>query len=223
MPARPYQVSNRQLAVNHAGLANMLSYQEMKALKELKNDIELAITRGSAISGTTTVAPQTAGFLNKLVTYFTSSSGTTLTEKVFNDILTLSYSTPAKIREVYGNMQVKRTINGFVGGTTTKYVMANDKRLAAVIDTYESQMGVQAIFLSRYQLQAASVGAQGNSWMAIDPDKFNIAWLIPPKTETLGLDGDRQRKFVHCEFGLLARSEKGGVGATGHVANIVST
>lgn len=145
------------------------------------------------------------------------------TEKVFNDILTLNYATPANIREVYGNMQVKRTLNGFTGGNATKYVMQSDKKLTQPVNVYESEMGIQSIFTSRYQLQAASIGAQGNSWIAIDPDKFNVAWLIPPKTEELGLDGDRKRKFVHCEFGLLVRSEKGGVGATGHVANITST
>jgi len=44
-----FWVSGRQLAVRHAGLANMLSYQEMKQAKVMKLDIELAMHRGSAI------------------------------------------------------------------------------------------------------------------------------------------------------------------------------
>src|SRR5206468_7632348 len=63
-----FQVSGRQQAVVHAGLANMLSYQEMKKAKELKTDIELSLHRGSAVSGDTNVARQFVGFLNKLST-----------------------------------------------------------------------------------------------------------------------------------------------------------
>jgi len=86
----------------------------------------------------------------------------------------------------------------------------------------ESEMGIQAIFKSRYQLQAASVGAQGNSFVAIDPDFFQIGWLRPVQSTVLGLDGDRLRKMIVGERTLIVRSEKAGVGGTGYVANIPS-
>lgn len=105
-----FQVSNRQLAVNHAGLANMLSYQEMKALKALKTDLELAITRGSAVSGTTTVAAQTAGILNSLVTYFTASSGTTL--KIFREPrIRKGPRTLGELRETLGTIRARVILN----------------------------------------------------------------------------------------------------------------
>ena len=56
------------------------------------------------MSGTASVAPQLAGMLNRLTTNFTSSSGTTLTETVYNDLITLAYTNPVNIRETYGNM-----------------------------------------------------------------------------------------------------------------------
>ena len=64
-------------------MANVLTYQEQKAARSIKTDLELALHRGSAVSGTNSVAPQFNGMLNKLSTNFTSSSGTTLTELVY--------------------------------------------------------------------------------------------------------------------------------------------
>lgn len=213
-----YQVSNRQLAVTHAGLSNMLSYQAMKCLKVLKTDIELALHRGSAVSGNSGVAPQFSGFLNRLTTNMTDSSGTTLTERVFNDIVTLSYNFPVNLREVYSNMLVKRTINGFTTNTT-RFIPSQDRRQVNVVDVYESEVGVLALFKSRYQLSAFSgATSSGNSWMVIDPDYFQIGWLRPVQELELGIDGDRQRRMLVGEATLIARSEKAGVGAKNHVA-----
>lgn len=58
----------------------------MKHAKRWKTDVELALHRGSAVSGTNSVAPQFGGMLNRLSTNFTANSGTTLTERVYNDI-----------------------------------------------------------------------------------------------------------------------------------------
>ena len=214
-----WQVSKRQVAVRHAGFSSADAYQELKAAKRWKRDVELALHRGSAVSGTNSVAPQFGGMLNRLSTNFTSSSGTTLTEKVYNDIVTLGFAFNLNYREVYANMQVKRTISGF-STNVQRFIPAGDKKQLNVIDVYESEQGLQAIFKSRDQLQAASVGAQGNSWIAIDPDRFNVGVLRPVSTFELGLDGDRVRHYMVGELTLIVRTEKGGAGATGHVALI---
>lgn len=190
----------------------------MKALKVMKTDIELALHRGSAVSGNTNVAPQFKGFLNLLSSNFTSSSGTTLTERVFNDILTLSYRFPVNLREVYSNMLVKRTINGFTTNTT-RFIPTQDRRQVNIVDVYESEVGVLALFKSRYQIQNTSEsGSLNNSWIAIDPDYFQIGWLRPVQELELGLDGDRQRRMLVGECTLIARTEKAGAGGTGFVS-----
>jgi hypothetical protein len=214
-----YHVSNRQLSVTHAGLANMLGYQAVKKMRELKRDIELALHRGSAVSGDTNVAPQFGGFLNRLSTNFTASSGTTLTEKVFNDIVTLTYANPVNLREVYANMRIKRTINGFTTNTT-RFIPSEDRRQVNIVDVYESEIGTLALFKSRDQLQSASPTLQGNSWIAIDPDYFQVGWLRPVQEMELGLDGDRKRRMLVGECTLIVRSEKAGAGGTGFVGNI---
>jgi hypothetical protein len=197
-------------------MSTPLAYQEVKRMKELKTDVELALHRGSAVTGPT-AAPQTAGILNAVSTYNTSSSGTTLTERIFNDLVTLSYSTPVNLREVYCNMQVKRTINGYTTDTT-RYIPAGDKRQVDIIEVYESEVGIMSIFKSRYQLQAASIGAYGNSFAAIDPDYFQVGWLRQFQSKELGLDGDRVRKMIVGELGLLVRHPAAGVVGQGYVA-----
>lgn len=215
-----FWVSGRTQAVNHAGLATPLAYQEVKQMRILKTDVELALHRGTVVTGPTT-APQTAGFITRasggVTTYNTASSGTTLTERVFNDLITLSYSTPVNLREVYTNMFVKRTINGYTTDTT-RWIPAGDKRQVDIIEVYESEVGVLSIFKSRYQLQAATVTAEGNSFLVIDPDFFQVAWLRQFRTFELGLDGDRVRKMIVGELGLLQRQEEAAVVGTGYVA-----
>jgi len=215
-----YHVSGREEAVLHAGLSSMISYQEVKKARELKRDIELALHRGSAISGDTDTAPQLAGMLNTLSTYFTASSGTTLTESVFNDIVTLTYSTPVNLREVYCGMYLKRTINQY-STSVQRYIDAQSRKQLDVVDVYESESGTMAILKSRDQLAGTSKTGSGNSWMAIDPDFFKVGWLRPVVTKELGLDGDRRRKMMVGELTLIAKTELAGCGGTGFVPYLV--
>jgi hypothetical protein len=213
---RHFHVSGRQQAVNHAGLASMLTYQEMKEMKIMLTEIELQLHQGSAVTGGTNTAPRTAGLLSRLSTNMTASSGTTLTEKVFNDVVTLTYNNPVNLREVYAGMNVKRTINQF-STSVQRYINAGERRQLDLIDVYESESGVMAIFKSRYQLSSSDLSSSGNSWVALDPDFFQLGWLRPIKVEPLGKDGDRDRKFIVGELGMIFRSEKAGAGMTGVV------
>lgn len=212
-----FWVSGRQQAVTHAGLSNMLSYQEMKKTVEIKNDIEHALHRGSAVTGNTDTAPQFAGLLNVITTFNTSSSGTTLTESVFNDLVTQVFESPVNIREVYCNMLVKRTINGYTTNVT-RNIDADARRQLNLVNVYESEIGVLGIFKSRDQLQAADKTSSGNSFVAIDPDYFFKGWLRPLQSIVLGKDGDRERRMLVTELTLVPRHEKGGVAATDYVA-----
>jgi hypothetical protein len=213
-----FWVSGRQLAVRHAGLANMVSYQEMKQAKVMKLDIELALHRGSAISGNTNVAPQFNGFLNLAGLNQTGCSTITLTEKVFNNLMELSYSYNCRIREVYANTAIKRTMNGFTTNVT-RFIATGERKQINVLDAYEGDFGIQAIFKSRYQIQAAN--RLSGSFLAIDPDYFQVGWLRPVVTEELGKDGDRRRMMMVGEMTLIARSKQAYVAATELGANVV--
>jgi len=87
-----------------------------------------------------------------------------------------------------------------------------------MVEVYESEVGVLSLHKSRYQLQAATVGAQGNSFAAIDPDYFTIGWLRPFEESELGKDGDRIRKMIVGELTLITRHPAAGVVGQGYVA-----
>jgi hypothetical protein len=211
-----FWVSGRQRSVTHAGMADPMAYQELKNTKEFRTDIELALHRGSAVTGDSDTAAQTAGFLNAASTNNTSSSGTTLTESVFNDLLQLAYSYNMNLREVYCNMFLKRTINGYTTDTT-RFISADARRQVDIVDAYESEIGILALFKSRYQLQSASKTTQGNSFIAIDPDHWKVGWLRAPQTFELGKDGDRDRRMIVGELALLPMHETAAVVGQGYV------
>lgn len=213
-----WAVSGRAQSVNRAGMASMLAYQEMKAVREIKTDIELALHRGSAVTGTTTTASQMNGMLNLLSTYFTACSGLTLTEKVFNNLVCANYSTPVNLRECYLGIALKRTVNQFTT-SVQRFIPAADRKSLDIIDVYESEMGVIALFKSRYQL-AGNMSTTWSSLIVIDPDYFQVGWLRPLQTLELGLDGDRTQRFIVGEATLIARSEKAGVGGSGYAQKI---
>lgn len=212
---RHFAVSGRQMAVRHAGMASMLSYQEMKQGKILKTEIELALTRGSAVSGDTNVAPNFKGFLN-FSTNISNHSGASLTETYFNNLLELTYSFNANVREVYSNVHLKRTMNGF-STNVTKYIAASEKRMVNPIDIYDSEFGTMALIKSRYHLQGATPSASGPqaSLIAIDPDYFNVGFLRQFTTKELGITGDKRQFFIVGECTLIRRSERAGVYALG--------
>lgn len=199
----------------------MLDYQKVKAAKVLKNEIELALIKGTSVSGTTTVAPNLGGMIEKLSagSCWTSSSGTTLTETVFNDILQLTYSYSRSPKEVYANVLTKRTINGFTTNVS-RQMNAMEHRQTNRVDVLDTEFGTMAVFKERYLPQAASKTAYGNTWFAIDPDAFKIGWLRPIKEEVLGKDGDRERRMLLGELTLIVKSKNAGCGADGHVAYI---
>lgn len=216
-----YHVSGRQQSVNHAGMANMLSYQGVKAMKQWRQDLERALVLGTAVSGASGTAPKMDGILAKLVagSTATKSSGTTLSEAVFNDLLSLAYSYNVNLREVYGNMYVKRTVNGF-STNITRNIDAAARRQVNLVDVYDSEVGTVALFKERNFPQAASKTVYGNDFVAIDPDYFQVGWLRPPREYTLGKDGDRERRLIVGEATLIVRSPYGGVGGQEYVSYI---
>jgi len=189
----------------------------MKSTAEIKNDMNLALVRGSAVSGTNSVAAQTNGFLNLAGTYFTAQSGTTLTERRFNDAICLTYAHTMNLREFYGPMLLKRTIDGFTT-TVQRYLPAESRKQVNLINVYESNVGVLSINKDRDHLEAANATSAGNSWVVIDPDYFAKAWLRTPTPVAIAKEGDRSKEFLVADMGLIAKSLKAYAGMTGVVA-----
>jgi len=210
---KTFQVSDTMRRVDTAGYKDRFNYEAQKALKALSNDINHAIDRGSRATGNVTVARQMAGVINYITTNATNISGTSLTEAIYTNILQDIWTAGGDPDETYVGARVKRQINAFTANAT-KNVNINDRRLVNSVDIYESSFGLQKIFLDRDALEG---GSSINSLVALQNDKFRIAWLAKPELVNIAKLGRSSRAMIEGEVTLEVLAEK----ASGKLTNII--
>lgn len=201
------QVSDTEESVNHYGMKSAMSYQVALKMKEMKNDIELAIVRGTGASGNATVARRLNGVMAWITTNATAfNSGTTLTENILNDFLQLTWNNGGEVDEIYVGAALKRRISTFTGGNT-KFLQAEDKRLVSSIDVYESDFGVHKIFKHRHVQVAADT--TGNL-LLIDSKRWKVSHLSgrAPFTRDIAKVGDSTRKQLIAELTIECHQQK---------------
>lgn len=188
-------------AANMAGMTDRMEYEKIKKLTELKNDLELAILRGSLASGTGSAIRQMRGIKNSL-SLVTSQSGVSMPESTFNDLLQLVSDTAAiEVDEVYGDMYMKRKISGFTTGAT-KNVDTKDRRLVGAVEVYEADAAAM-VKLFRHRHMTIS-GDTNHDIMGINSKMFKIAYLTgrTPAYEPLAKTGDADNGYIICEATL---------------------
>jgi len=202
-------VSDRQKVTGHAGVADPISYYEGKDLIEMKKDMELALVKGSAATGSSNVVSQLGGFMNIVSTNKTSTSSVTLTEIIFGNLLEMVWDdTDAMPTDVYVGPKLKRTISGY-STDVTRNIAAEEKRQLLIVNQYDSDFGAVNIHLHRDMTSSESAC----DLLCIDPNYFATGWLQPLKRETLTRDGKRDRYQISGEFTLLYGNEKAAMAA----------
>ncbi len=215
------EVSDIQRFVNHKGFNDAMLYQKDKRMQELLNDIEHAIHRGSSATGATNASRQFGGLLNIHTTNFTASSGTTLTESVFNNLLQAFYdnSVDARPSVAFVNSWLKRTISLY-STNITKNVNASEKVQILTVERHQSDFGDVYIYLARDQLNSVTKYLQGSSIVLLDPSFYETGWLTPPQSEELARQGTKTRFQIQANMTLIYRTQKAGGGGTGFVPNV---
>jgi hypothetical protein len=203
----PYRVTDTERAVDTAGFEDRFSQEATDAMSELKNDMELAVLRGSLASGTGSAARQLGGIKNCL-SLVTSQSGVSLTEVQLNDYLQLVWdNTNTQVNAVYGSMYIKRKISGFTAGNT-KNVNADDKRLVQAVDVYQADAAQNVkLFAHRYMKIS---GDTNYDILGLDENLFKVAFLRKPFTRELAKVGDDTRGEVVTEATLECRHYNAG-------------
>ena len=181
---------------------------------EIANDIEHAFIRGSRASGNASTARRMAGMLNFITTNATAvASGTKLTESFYNGLAELCYEQGGRPDEVYVGAKLKRVISSYTAGAT-KNIASEDKRLTLAVDVYESDFGVQKIFLARDML----TGTNANAISMIENKKFKMAVGEPvqllPDSE-VAQDTHGTKGVIRGELTLEVLGEKHNAKATG--------
>jgi hypothetical protein len=209
-------VSDTQRAINHAGFNDTLAYQVAKRTKEWKNDLEFNIIKATVVTGQSGTARSMRGALAFITSISTALSSASLSETIYNDLLEIAWGYGGNIDEVYVGGFLKRKISDFTSGAT-KNVNSSDKRLINTVDVYESDFGLQKIFLCR---DLNSTGASTASMMMIDSKHWALAYLRQPKYSLLPDDGgDRTRFKIIGEVTLECLAQDANAKATGLANN----
>jgi hypothetical protein len=207
---KSWAVSETIEAVQKAGRSSEFTYQMAKHLKELARDMEYAILNGTGNSGGTgNVQREVKGVLSWLTTNVETGTGTgneALTEGMYNDLLQKIFTQGGTPDVTYANGFQKRKISAF-STPSTRNIVADDKRLVATVDVYESDFGMQRIILNRY-MPAAQV-------VALQEDMWKVAMLRPTKYKQLPDLGGGPRGQVEAEYTLVSMNEKASGKITG--------
>ena len=201
-----YQVSGTERAVNTAAFSDRFSYEASKALKELKNDMEYALMRGSLACGTGSAVRQLLGIKLSL-SIITSSSGVSLTEVILNDYFQAVWDKGTEVNALYSGMYMKRKISAFTANSTMN-LDAKDRRLVNAVDIYEADAArIVKLFAHRYVTVS---GDTNYDIVGLNEDLFKVAYLRKPMNETLSKTGDADKAEIITECTLETRHYDGG-------------
>ena len=212
------QVSADEVKSRHGGnVSNAFEYQIGKNVTEQAKNIELALMRGSVASGDSGVARRMHGVINSISTNSTTrSSGSSLGETTFNDIIDLiKASTDEVADEVYVGTTLKRDISAFTANSQTRNIAAGDKRLVNSIDVYEGDFGMHKIFWHRNVVNTANA----KEIVAVRNDTFALSWFDRMSVTRLPVESvDRSRAQAISKLTLEARGEKASAFVDGFTA-----
>jgi hypothetical protein len=201
-----YGVTATQEVVQKHGLTSEIGYQMRKAMKEIAQDIELALISATAKSAGTASAARamqgaTAWIATNTVALVGASSGVmpTLSEASMNEALQLAWESGGTPSKVFLSGDNKRGVSSW-SGDGDKYLDQNSKKLVNSIAIYESDFGI--VSFVPHRLMDDSVV------MVIDPEYWKVAHLRPLKTKALPETGDNHKKVIVGELTLEARAEK---------------
>ena len=213
-------VSGTQDTVNSAGRNNELAYQISKSSKELKRDMEVVLTAnqsraagGAAAARTTAGLPSwiqantsvgtngangAVGGVDTPGTLRTDGTQRAFTEAQLKDVVKQCWDSGGDPSMIMLGSFNKQKLSGFTGGST-KMTQADDKKLVAAIDIYESDFGSMTVVPNRF--------SRSRDCFVIQPDMWAVAYLRDFQMLDLAVTGDAQKKAMLAEYTLVSKNE----------------
>ena len=235
------EVSSTNQAVNGVQNAQTVAKQVAYKLQELKRDMEsLLLQNVSANGGAAGTARASAGLPAYLTTNVSRGSGgangTTsgtgesgfvnaaatdgtlrpITEALLKGIVADCWNEGATPSVVMCGSAQKQKISTFTGNAT-RFKEAEDNKLSAAIDVYESDFGqLQIVPNRRLRTRTVSSVDYTPDVFVLDPSYAEVVYLQTAKQEPLAKTGLSERRLLSCEYGLQVTSQK----AHGIIADI---
>ena len=216
-------VSGTLDSVSKAGRNNELAYQISKASKELKRDMETSLTANQApVTGDDSTARRLAGLESWIKTNTSKGGGSgadpttsgtnartdgtqrAFTEAQLKDVIKQCWDEGGDPSMVMLGSFNKQKLSGFTGGTT-RFDPAENKRLVAAVDVYESDFGAMTVVPNRF--------SRSRSAYVLQPDMWGVAFLRDFQLMDLAKTGDATKQALLAEYTLVSKNEKasGGV------------
>ena len=216
-------VSGTLDSVSKAGRNNELAYQISKASKELKRDMETSLTANQApVTGNDTTARRLGGIECWIKTNSNKGGGSgadpttsgtnartdgtqrAFTEAQLKDVIKKCWDEGGDPSMVMLGSFNKQILSGFTGGST-RFDPAENKRLVAAVDVYESDFGAMTVVPNRF--------SRSRSAYVLSPDMWAVAFLRDFQLVDLAKTGDAAKKAMLAEYTLVSRNEaaSGGV------------
>jgi hypothetical protein len=204
---KAFQIANTEETIDKAGRKSEMAYQTMKHMKELARDIEYALLLNSAVasgaSGTARELNGVNGWIATNVETGTATGDEDLIEDMFNDALQTIWAAGGFPKTCVSGAFQKRTISAFT--TNTRYMVADENKLASAVDIYQSDFGTVTIRL-HHQMQTT---LPGTVFIFGDMDLWAKAWLRGVKKQREPFAGDAELWTMRTELTLESKQEKG--------------
>lgn len=232
------QVSDTAERVQSAGNVTKLAKQVLYHTLELRRDMEARLLDFTAVgvTGNSSTARQTASVINFLITNTSRGAGganptlsggssgfpnaamTAGTLRPFTEDLLASVLQSVWTNGGNANMIVTSGFNKRVAstfsGNASRFKKAEDKRIIAAIEVYESDFGQLQVVPSR---QLTSVSP--SEVVILDTEMVDVGWLQPMRNAPLSKTGHSERRMVWAEWGVIVGNEK----AHGLVADLTTS
>ena len=232
---KPVAITGTTQTSDAAGRASEMSYQIAKAGRELKRDMEQALTNNQASSAggigaarslasleswlstnntveTTNTTGTTPGFSGSTVVSPTDGTAAALTEKLMKGVIADTWTAGGDPNVIMVGPTNKQTVSGF-GGIGTLYqdiTRGGTDSQATIIgaaDLYISDFGRHTVVPNRF--------SRDETCFVLDMSMWAVAFLRPMHTIDLAKTGDAETKSLIAEYTLVSRNEA----ASGKVAD----
>jgi len=230
-------VSGTNRSTMKAGRGDELPYQIEKRSKELKRDIEFALTQNAAVTAgvSDTTARKSGGFETWILTNAslatvgtagvvtastngqpdnaaapTDGTQRAFTEPLLQTVNQLVFTAGGNPTMLMVGPFNKRVASGFAGNAT-RTIDAEGARLQTSISVYEHDYGILSIVPNRF--------SRDRTACVIDPEYWSSAWLRPIMLEDLAKTGDADKRMLIGEMCLVAKNEA----SSGKVADLTTS
>ncbi|MCA8939227.1 MAG: DUF5309 family protein [Planctomycetes bacterium] len=211
-------ISGSLNAANLHGIENEFSYQVINRSRELMRQLEQSVISGVKAASTPYGSASVRRTMGGLLSFISGSnavvedaSAAALDEELLNNAIRACWEKGGRPNAIVVNGIQKRAISGFISAAN-QYV-SGEERLQSMINTYESDFGVQRVILSRW--------VPRDKVLLLDLDKIQVLPLAGRSfhAKELATTGDFRRAQILGEYTLeVLNASDGGHGVITNLA-----